>query len=191
MDTLFGFVGKDFVILGCDRAARFSIVRLKDDEDKITALDGNKLLAAAGEVYDRVALTEVVQRNMHLYYYRNSVPLTTHATAHYIRNTLAESLRSSPYQANLILAGVDEAGPSLYYIDYLGTLQKLSKAAQGYASHFLYGLMDNYWRQDLSIEEGMELVKRCVHEMRTRFLVSQNTFLIKQVTSTGITVIEV
>lgn len=147
MDSLFGFVGKDFVILGCDRSARFSIVRLKDDEDKICALDGNKLLASAGEVYDRSALTELVQRNMHLYYYRNSVQLSTHAAANYIRNTLAENLRKTPYQANLLLAGVDEAGPSLYYIDYLGTLQKLSKASQGYASHFLYGLLDNMWRQ--------------------------------------------
>jgi 20S proteasome subunit beta 4 len=147
MDTTFGFTGKDFVILGCDRSARFSIVRLKDDEDKILALDGNKLLASAGEIYDRNALTELIQRNMHLYYYRHSVQMTTHAAAHYIRNTLAESIRQNPYQANLLLAGVDESGPSLYYIDYLGTLQKLSKAAQGYASHFLYGLMDNLWRQ--------------------------------------------
>lgn len=55
-------------------------------------------------------------------------------------------MRKSPYQANCIIAGYDEGkGASLYWLDYLGSLQKVTKGAQGYGGHFLYGIMDNYY----------------------------------------------
>ena len=40
-----------------------------------------------------------------------------------------------PYQVNLLLAGYDEGvGPSLYYIDYLGTLHRMNMAGTGYGN---------------------------------------------------------
>jgi 20S proteasome alpha/beta subunit len=34
-------------------------------------------------------------------------------------------------QLQMLLAGVDEAGPRLYWIDYLGSIVELPKAAHG------------------------------------------------------------
>jgi 20S proteasome alpha/beta subunit len=145
MDTLFGFVGSDFVLIGCDRAAQFSIVKLHDLEDKILPLDNNKLLAAGGEPADRMNFSDLMQKNIHLYYYRNGVRLSTEATAHFVRTVVSENLRKKPAFADMLIGGFDEA-PALYYLDYLGVMQKVRKAAHGHAGHFLYGLMDNWWR---------------------------------------------
>jgi 20S proteasome subunit beta 4 len=60
---------------------------------------------------------------------------------------MAENLRKSPSHANVILAGYDKDGPKLYWCDYLGSLQKVTKAAHGYGGHFLYGIMDNYYKR--------------------------------------------
>lgn len=49
----------------------------------------------------------------------NDRALSTKAAAHFLRGELAEALRQNPYYVNLLLAGVDSDGPSLYYIDYL------------------------------------------------------------------------
>ena len=39
----------------------------------------------------------------------------------------------SPYHCNLLLAGYDEAtGPSLYWMDYLATLNKINTGGTGY-----------------------------------------------------------
>lgn len=39
----------------------------------------------------------------------------------------------SPYSTNLLLAGYDEGvGPSLYYIDYLGSMHSMNMAGTGY-----------------------------------------------------------
>ena len=40
-----------------------------------------------------------------------------------------------PYNTNLLLAGWDEkAGPSLYLIDYLGTMHDMNMAGTGYGA---------------------------------------------------------
>jgi 20S proteasome subunit beta 4 len=47
---------------------------------------------------------------------------------------MAEALRKSPFQCQCVLAGFDDKdGASLYWLDYLGTLQKVKTAAQGYS----------------------------------------------------------
>ena len=145
MDTLFGFVGQDFVLVGADRASQFSIVKLHDLEDKITILDNNKLLAAGGDTADRINFADLMQKNVHLYAYRNSVELSTQATANFIRTVVSENLRKKPAFADLLIGGVDQE-PSLYYLDYLGVMQKVRKAAHGHAGHFLLGLLDNWWK---------------------------------------------
>ena len=39
----------------------------------------------------------------------------------------------SPYHCNLLLAGYDETtGPSLYWMDYLATLNKINTGGTGY-----------------------------------------------------------
>jgi 20S proteasome subunit beta 4 len=145
MDTLFGFVGKDYVIIAADRAAQFSILKFHDTEDKIAELDGNKLLAAGGDTADRINFSDLLQKNIHLYYYRNSIKLSTLATANFVRTLISENLRKKPAFADLLIAGIDEE-PSIFYLDYLGVLQKVRKAAHGHAGNFLYGLMDNWWK---------------------------------------------
>ena len=64
MDTLFGFVGKDYVLIGADRAAQFSIVKLHDTEDKISEIDGNKLLASGGDPADRINFSDLMAKNI-------------------------------------------------------------------------------------------------------------------------------
>jgi len=190
MDTIFGLKGKDFVILGADRSAQFSIVRLKDDEDKITPIDNNKILAAAGEASNRDDFSDLVQKNIHLYYFSNGVTLSTGASANFIRTLIAEDLRKSPSFTDLLLGGFDEEGASLYYLDYLGVVSKVDKAAHGYGGNFLYGLLDHWWNPEMSFEEAKEVMAKCAHALRTRFLVAQPHFVFKCVDSNGVHEIE-
>lgn len=42
-----------------------------------------------------------------------------------------------PYQANFLLAGYDEQdGPSLYLIDYLGSMHNMNMAGTGYGAPY-------------------------------------------------------
>ena len=100
---------------------------------------------------------------------------------------MAENLRKSPYQANCLIAGVDEQGSHLYWMDYLGSLQKVTRGALGYGSHFLYGIMDNFFNSNLSLDEAKTCVGACVNELRTRFVLSLVNFQVKLIDKNGIT----
>lgn len=190
MDSVFGISGRDFVLLAADTSQARSIVVLKTDEDKILKLDDHKIFAMAGENGDRTAFSEYIQKNLHLYYYRNDLTLSTRAAANYTRKELAEALRSSPYNVNLLLAGHDsEEGASLYFLDYLASMAKVPFGAHGYAGFFLSGLLDRYWKKDMNREEVLALADRCINELQTRLLVAGNSFTIKIVDKEGVQVV--
>ena len=87
---------------------------------------------------------------------------------------------------NIILAGYDkDVGPSLYFIDYIASLHKVDKAAFGYGSYFALSMMDRFYRRDMTVEEAIELVDKCITEIRSRLFVAPPNFLIKIVDKDG------
>merc|ERR1712167_64051 len=103
------------------------------------AIESNKVLGASGPQADRVAFCEYIQRNLKLDSLRTGLKQSVSATANYVSGELATALRRGPFQVNCLLAGYDGAvvkgeeemktsgdgnvGPSLYWMDYMGTLQ--------------------------------------------------------------------
>ncbi|XP_075473535.1 proteasome subunit beta type-2-A-like [Primulina tabacum] len=186
MESVFGLVGKDFAIVVADSSAVHSILVHKTNEDKIMVLDSHKLMGASGESGDRVQFTEYIQKNVALYQFRNGIPLTTAAAANFTRGELATALRKNPYMVNIILGGYDkDVGPSLYFLDYIASLHKVDKAAFGYGSYFALAMMDRHYRQDMTVEEAIELVDKCILEIRTRLVVAPPNFVIKIVDKDG------
>lgn len=186
MECVFGLVGKDFALVVADSSAVHSILVHKCNEDKVMVLDSHKLMGASGEAGDRAQFTEFIQKNVSLYQFRNGIPLTTSAAANFTRGELATALRKSPYMVNIVLAGYDkETGPSLYFIDYIATLHKVDKAAFGYGAFFSLAMMDRHYRSDMSVEEAVDLVDKCILEIRSRLVVAPPNFVIKIVDKDG------
>lgn len=119
---------------------------------------------------------------------------------------LAAALRKAPYQVNLLLAGVDNNEPSLYFCDYLAALQKMDYGAHGYPAYFILSTMDSHWKvcndclsdtvtthaqPKMNEDEAKELVKMCIQELQKRFVLNQPNFLIKKVSASGIEVINI
>ncbi|XP_031500030.1 proteasome subunit beta type-2-B [Nymphaea colorata] len=186
MECVFGLVGDGFAVIAADTSAVNSILVHKSNEDKIMILDSHKLMGASGESGDRVQFTEYIQKNVHLYQFRNGIPLTTAAAANFTRGELATALRKNPYFVNILLAGYDkEIGPSLYYIDYIATLHKIQKGAFGYGSYFCLSMMDRHYHSGMSVEEAVDLIDKCIMEIRSRLVVAPPNFVIKIVDKDG------
>lgn len=147
MDCAFAIQGTDYVLIASDRSVARSIIKLQDSDDKLTYLSDTQLLASCGEVSDRKSFSKLILGELEYYYYKYNNRLNTDEVANYTRTVFAENLRKSPYQANCIVAGFDTDGPKLYWMDYLGSSAKVTKAAHGYGAHFLYGIMDNFFKK--------------------------------------------
>lgn len=187
MDSIFALVGDGFALVVADTSSARSIIVNSTEDDKIMLLDSHKLLGASGPSGDRVQFTEFIQKNLHLYSYRNTVPLSTHAAAHFTRNELAGALRSrGAYQTNLLLAGYDSGlGPSLYYLDYLATLHKLKFTAFGYCSYLILSIFDKYYKEKMTVDEAVALADKCIQELKSRLVIAPPNFVIKIVDKDG------
>lgn len=92
----------------------------------------------------------------------------------------------------MLIGGFDTktGKPELFWLDYLGAMTPLPYGAQGYGAYFCTSLMDRYHYPDMDVEEAKELLRKCLEELKTRFIVNLPKFTVKLVNKDGITDIE-
>ncbi|WLF81123.1 Proteasome subunit beta type-4 [Lodderomyces elongisporus] len=194
MDIILGIRLEDATLVATSKAATRGISVLKDNDDKTRHLNAHNLIAFTGESGDTIQFSEYAQANIQLYSMReDEVELSPKATASYVRNLLATSIRSrKPYQVNCLIAGYDikTQKPSLYYIDYLGTSVELPYGAHGYAAFYTTSLLDKHYRKGMSVEQGLELMKMCVEELQKRMPIDFKGVYVKVVDKDGIRLVE-
>ncbi|XP_014033055.1 proteasome subunit beta type-2 [Salmo salar] len=188
MEYLIGIQGQDFVLVAADNVAAHSIVKMKQDQDKMFKLSDKILLLCVGEAGDTVQFAEYIQKNIQLYKMRNGYELSPTAAANFTRKNLADYLRSrTPYHVNLLLAGFDETdGPGLYYMDHLSALAKAPFAAHGHGAYLTLSILDRYYRPDLTRDEAVDLLKKCVEELNYRFILNLPSFSVRLIDKDGI-----
>ena len=90
-----------------------------------------------------------------------------------------------------MLAGYDDKdGVGLYYMDYMASLSKVGFGAHGYCANFVLSVFDREWKEGLSVNEALDVVRKCLHELRTRFMISQPVFIVKIVDKDGTRVLQ-
>jgi len=177
------------VLLAADKSVQHSIIKIQDDDDKITPLNDKQLLCSVAETSTRQNFMRLVKANVNYNYFRHGNDMTTKELASFTRNMVSDSLRSrSPMQVASLVAGVDEDGSThLYLIEQLGSMQEVTRGALGYCSYFLYGLMDDCYKKDFSLDEGKLCIKKCIYELKTRFLINLVNFDVFLVSKDGYT----
>lgn len=181
-------------MVASDQINARSILMYQKNLDKVFELTSHSIMGVSGPNCDMVNFTEYISKNFKLYeILNNSAPLSLHAQAHFCRGELAKAIRKGPYQVNCLLGGVSNDGTSsLYYLDYMGSLQKLEYGCQGYASSFCLSIMDRECKLDadtMTRDQALEVVDHCIKELQDRFLINQTNFVIKLVDKEGVTLV--
>jgi len=47
-------------------------------------------------------------------------------------------------------------------------------------------VLDNHFKHDMTLEQGIHAMQKCIVELRTRFMINQPNFLAKIVTKDGV-----
>ncbi|CAR24348.1 Proteasome subunit beta [Lachancea thermotolerans] len=193
MDIILGIRVQNTVILATSKAVTRGISVLKADDDKTRQLSEHVLMAYSGEAGDAVQFSEYIQANIQLYSIRENYELSPKAVSSFVRQELAKSIRSRrPYQVNVLIGGYDahQKKPELYQIDYLGTKVELPYAAHGYSGFYTFSLLDHHYRPDMTVEEGLKLLKLCIEELQRRMPVDFKGVLVKVVDENGVREVE-
>lgn len=115
---------------------------------------------------------------------RNKKRISVASASKLLANTM-NSYRGYGLSMGTMITGWDETGPQLYYVDNDGTRLKGNIFAVGSGSTYAYGVLDTFYRKDLSIEEAIDLGKRAIYHATHRDAMSGGTNNLYHVTKEG------
>jgi proteasome beta subunit len=95
--------------------------------------------------------------------------------------------RLFPLITQTIVGGVDESGPSLYVLDPLGSVIQDKFASVGSGAEVAMGVLESNYKDDLTIQEGRELVLKAIKSAIARDVASGNGVDLLIITKDGIT----
>ena len=86
----------------------------------------------------------------------------------------------------LLIGGVDKNGPSIYSLDPLGgSIEEARISATGSGSPMAYGVLEDKYREDMNVEEGLDLAIRAIHNATKRDSASGESIDVVVVTKEG------
>eukprot|EP00545_Synedropsis_sp_CCMP1620_P001368 CAMPEP_0119015278 /NCGR_PEP_ID=MMETSP1176-20130426/10735_1 /TAXON_ID=265551 /ORGANISM="Synedropsis recta cf, Strain CCMP1620" /LENGTH=286 /DNA_ID=CAMNT_0006968557 /DNA_START=117 /DNA_END=977 /DNA_ORIENTATION=+ len=106
-------------------------------------------------------------RQCRLYELRNGKRISVASASKLLANTMA-SYRGYGLSMGTMITGWDETGPQLYYVDNDGTRLKGRYFSVGSGSTYAYGVLDTHYREDMSVEEAIDLGKRAIYHATHR-----------------------
>ena len=142
---------------------------------KIHRIDDHLAMTIAGTVADAQWTVEVLKANAQLYKLTNHRKMPVSAAARLIANLLFSS-RYYPLLTQVLIGGIDDTGPHVYSLDPLGSLTEEKCVATGSGSPIAYGVLEDQYREDATVEELLPIVVRAVHSAMKRDTASGDSF---------------
>ncbi|EDW12796.1 probable proteasome subunit beta type-2 [Drosophila mojavensis] len=193
METVIGLKGKDYVMLAADTMLAKNIYFLRDNCSKIRVLSSNSMVGVIGNEGDSTKFADFIATRVSLYEIANGYSMDTPIVTHFARQHLLSSLASRiKFVVSMLVACFDtKRGASLCYIDSKGASQYLNYSGQGIGNSVSMSIFHTMWRPDLSIEDGLAIVRRCVTEIQSRLIVNFRHFEIFLLDKNGVRKLEV
>ncbi len=158
--TTVGIKVKDGVVLAADTQASLDHMVETLNIRKVLPITDRIAITTAGSVGDVQALARMLEAEARYYQFTWNRPMTTRAMANLLSNILNEN-KFFPYMVQIIIGGyVDE--PTLANLDPLGGLIFDDYTATGSGSPFAIAVLEDGFREDMSVEEAKELAIRAV-----------------------------
>lgn len=161
--TTVGVRLRNHVILGADRRATAGYYVAHKHVKKIVKLTDYMAMTTAGLVADAQVLAEWMRTRAKLYEMETGKRMPVSVAANILASILFTGRRQYflPYLVQLILGGYDTA-PRLYSLDLYGTITEEKFIATGSGSVTAIGLLEDEYREDMDVEEAVDLVRRAI-----------------------------
>ncbi|MFX1454840.1 MAG: proteasome subunit beta [Promethearchaeota archaeon] len=173
--TTVGLICKDAVIFGTDKRASMAYFVASKTSEKVYRIQDHLWMTTAGGVADAQYLVDVLQAETTIYQLEHDdKPILIKSAGKMLSNILYSN-KMFPFQVGLMLGGVtEEEGPVLLNIGAYGSILKENYSAVGSGQNFSYGVLEAKYTDNLTIEEGKEIIKKAVTSSIIRDMASGN-----------------
>lgn len=159
--TTLAFKFNDGIVVSVDSRATQGPYIASQNVKKVIEINKFLLGTMAGGAADCYFWERDLGRQCRLYELRNKERISVAAASKLLANTMFQ-YRGYGLSMGTMIVGWDKTGPQLYYVDNDATRLQGNLFSVGSGSTFAYGVLDNYYRPDLTKEEAIELGKRAI-----------------------------
>jgi proteasome beta subunit len=173
------------VILAADKRATMGHLKASKEAQKVFQIDDNIGLTIAGSVGDAQRIVRIMRSQLKLKKLE-SKELSVNAAATLLSNILQGS-KMMPFMNQFVIGGYDEdAGGMIFDLDPLGGLMDHENfTATGSGSPTAYGVLEDSYQADMTIDEGVELAVRAAQAAMERDVASGDGIDVAKITSAG------
>jgi len=165
--TTVGIKAKDGVILCADMRASAGYFIANNNTMKIQKIDEHAGMTMAGGVADAQNITDILRYHANLHRIQKQEPIPIKSLTR-LTSLIFHQNRGYPFIADILVGGYDKTGPDLYNIDMFGSVEKKTFVTTGSGSPVAYGLMEEEYHENLSVEEAKIIALRAVKAAITR-----------------------
>jgi proteasome beta subunit len=183
--TTIGVVCADGVILASEKRVTYGSFVMSKGGKKVFKITDQIGVACAGLVGDMQILTREVEAQANLFSMEVGRLISVRAASKLMANILFNR-RYAPLITQTIVGGLDDEGTSLYVLDVLGSLIPDKYAAVGSGTEIAVGVLEEGYREGMSVEEAKVLVTKAIKSAISRDAMSGDGIDFLIITKDGI-----
>ena len=165
--TTVGIKAKDGVVLCADMRASAGYFIANNNTMKIQKIDEHAGMTMAGGVADAQNITDILRYHANIHRIEKQEPIPIKSLTR-LTSLIFHQNRGYPFIADILVGGYDNAGPALFNIDMFGSVEEKTYVTTGSGSPVAYGLLEEEYRDDLTVEEAKVIALRAVKAAITR-----------------------
>ena len=182
--TTIALACKDGVVLATDTRATAGYLIASKISRKVYQITENIGATVAGGVADTQDLVNILRAESRYYSLREGAPIGVRAAARLTSNIL-HAYRFYPYLANFLIAGVDENGSQIYFLDLDGSMTEEKMASIGSGSPVAYGVLETEFKEGMSTDEAAPIAVRAITTTMKRDIATGNELMLAVITKKG------
>ena len=165
--TTVGIKAKDGVVLCADMRASAGYFIANNNTMKIQKIDDHAGMTMAGGVADAQNITDVLRYHANIHRIQNQEPISIKSLTR-LTSLIFHQNRGYPFMADILVGGFDNYGPALFNIDMFGSVEEKSYVTTGSGSPVAYGLLEEEYKEDVTVEDAKTIALRAVKAAITR-----------------------
>jgi proteasome beta subunit len=173
--TTIGAVCKDGVILASDTRVTMGNFVAHKKGKKVYKIDDHLAMTISGSVADAQRTVDILKANAQLFKLNTKRPMPVNSAARLIAN-LFFSARLAPLIAQILIGGIDDTGPHVFSLDPFGSLTEEKCVATGSGSPIAYGVLEDKYKEDTTINDLLSVIVRAVNSAMKRDVASGDSY---------------
>lgn len=171
--TTAGITYKDGVVIATEHRATMGMLIAHKTTQKLFQIDTHMGMTVAGLVGDAQVLVRWMKAEAEIYRLKHNEGMSVRGASTLMANIL-NGRKFYPFWVQLIIAGVDTSGAHVYSLDAAGGSIPDAYVSTGSGSPYVYGVLEDHFKNDMSRDEAIDLAIRGIHAAMKRDAASGN-----------------